>query len=231
MDPEEYAKKKRQVYSDEIPSLLLKYIKSSRWHNLLDLGCGEGILLQALDSMGFLKGKNIKAVDISETRLNKMIQGNSNIQCYIDSACELNTIETKSIDFLISTQVIEHVPDDEAMIQQIRRIMRPQGFVYLSTIFKKPWAWHFYRCQGKWVLDPTHLREYEKESDLIGLLEKYRFQILENYKSLVLHPLVDPLLRIMKIDDNRLKHSFMKFVRSLKRPVPGYYNWEIVCQS
>ena len=41
------------------------------------------------------------------------------------------------------------------------------GSLYLTTVFKGWYAWYFYRCEGRWTVDPTHLREYRSDAELL----------------------------------------------------------------
>lgn len=43
-----------------------------------------------------------------------------------------------SVDMLISESTIEHTPDAEAVIREMRRVVRPGGFVYISIPFVMP---------------------------------------------------------------------------------------------
>ena len=228
--------KRFQFYEKKIPHLLLKYIKLIKWENCLDLGCGDGSLLYALVQNGYLDNKEVYAIDISDSRLNLVRKTNNKFQCFANDACNMKDIADESIDFLFTTQLIEHVPDDEKMIKEIHRVLRKNGYMYLSTIFRKWYGWYFYRCNGKWVLDPTHLREYTENNQLIGNFRKYNFDLVESKKSLMWRPMLDFIFRrmifkIIKPKRNIYENRFLKLLRNFKFPLLGYYNWEIVCRK
>jgi 2-polyprenyl-3-methyl-5-hydroxy-6-metoxy-1,4-benzoquinol methylase len=175
MDIEKYSEIGPQFYATEIPGLLNKYLEQDNWQSYLDCGCGDGSLLYALKVNGFLKRKNIFAIDLSKNRINLVKKIDSSINAFVDSAEELKAIKNESIDFLVSTQVIEHV-DDKKMINEIYRVLKNDGIAYLSTVHKKWYGWYFYRNNGKWVLDPTHLREYSDDRQLFNLIAKDKFE-------------------------------------------------------
>jgi len=137
MDVEEYSNRVIQFYSDQIPSLLNEYLESINWRSYLDVGCGDGQLLYALSRKGFFQDKYVYAADMSKNRISRIRKINDSIQGYINDACDLKDIHDQSIDFLVSTQVIEHVPDDEKMIREAQRVMTHDGHFYLTTVFKK----------------------------------------------------------------------------------------------
>ena len=149
------------------------------------------------------------------------------LNCVIGSACEV-PVADKSIDVFVSTQVIEHVPDDVAMANEMYRVLSDRGTVYLSTVFKKPYGWYFYRNNGKWVLDPTHVREYS-DHNLLNILEDAGFRIVETRKTLDSRPLMDAIVRRLHLGRNLYRNRMFKFFRRFTVPIPGYYNWEIVC--
>lgn len=52
-------------------------------------------------------------------------------------------IQTGSVDIALSSNVLEHVPEPEAMADELVRITRPGGLVYLSwTPWLSPWGGH-----------------------------------------------------------------------------------------
>lgn len=228
MDIEYYARTSPQYYSKYVPRLLEQYLlKNNGRVNYLDCGCGDGALLYALKSRGLLIHKKVFAVDFSTTRVNIAKNIDEKMTVVVDNAETLETIDDASIDFFVSTQVVEHI-DDIKMIAAIKRTVRSDGIIYISTVFKKWYGWYFYRCNGKWVLDPTHLREYTSDEELLSLFDD-DFSLLENNKTLYWFPLVDYFLK--RIDKKRIFYRHNKLVdvlRTIKIPILGYYDWEIV---
>jgi hypothetical protein len=49
------------------------------------------------------------------------------------------------------------------------KLTKPSGFIYISSVIKKPWAVYKYRNKGKFVLDPTHEREYKDKEEFSSL--------------------------------------------------------------
>lgn len=230
MDIEEYSKY-TNYYSDEVPELLWKYMNKHSFETYLDLGCGDGSLLYAINKREGFKGKKVHAVDLSQNRINLCKEISPEFNCQVGSACDIQHIGDNEIHFIASTQVIEHVPDDEDMIKEIKRVTHGEPTVYISTVFKKWYAWYFYRCNGKWALDPTHIREYTKDSQLLDKLEKHGFEILENKKTLIKYSISNFILRRIGYKKNKIDSKFVKILSFLKIPIIGYYNWEIVCRK
>lgn len=230
MDIEDYSKYKKFYYGDGVPELLAKYLNKIEWKNFLDLGCGDGLLLKALDRLGYLKNKNVYAVDLSQERIALTKNINKNFICSVSDACNITTIKDHSIDFLVASQLIEHVSDDEKMIGEINRILSKDGIVYLATNFKKWYGWYFYRNNGMWRLDPTHTREYSKDSQLLNILNKYNFEVIEIKKTQTRRSVRDFILKRLGADVYAYKNNFLNFLPVLGVPILGYYEWEIVFQ-
>ncbi|MCX6723778.1 MAG: glycosyltransferase [Candidatus Staskawiczbacteria bacterium] len=229
MDIEEYAKY-RQFYMDRAPKLFLEYFDKASPDTFLDLGCGDGSLLYALNKKGYLKGKKVYAVDLSRNRIELVKKINKDIICSVEDACNVKSLGSDSVNFISSVQLIEHVESDEDLVKEVCRMLSENGIVYLSTVFKKWYGWYFYKCNGRWALDPTHLREYTKESQLLDVLRKYNLEVIENRKTLTYRSVINFILKKIGAEKNIFASSFfMRLARNIKIPIFGYYNWEIVC--
>jgi 2-polyprenyl-3-methyl-5-hydroxy-6-metoxy-1,4-benzoquinol methylase len=231
MNIEQYSKKFIHYYHLEIPRLLQKYLAGSKGNAFCDLGCGDGSLLYALNENGYFKDKVVFALDASEERINVAKQINPAFKCFKDDVCAIKNLQSQSIDFTVSTQVIEHIPDEECMIREIKRILKKDGLVYLTTVFKKRYGWYFYRCNGKWTIDPTHLREYTDDKPLLQLFHKYGFDILENKMTLLWFPLFDFILKRIGLDRKIYLKKVFHVLRQIKIPIIGYYSWEMVLKN
>jgi SAM-dependent methyltransferase len=83
-------------------------------------------------------------------------------------------IADQSIDVVLCTQVIEHIPDPQAVVQEIHRILRPGGSLILSvpSIFPQhgsPGDYWRYMPQGlEWLLQDFQTVKVEGESGSVG---------------------------------------------------------------
>lgn len=232
MGIEEYAKSLPQYYAGTLPETLTKYLAKSKFKTLLDCGCGDGSLLFALKQKGYFKNRNIYGIDLSRNRINLVKKIDPNINALVDDAETLSKIKNNSIDFFIATHVVEHV-DDKKMMKAVERVVKKDGTIYLATIFKKWYGWYYYRKDGKWVMDLTHLREYMRDEELLDLIDKSNFKILEIKKTQLHFPVIDFLVRRLFLKNREifLTNFFFKTLRRIKIPVIGYYNWEIVLRK
>jgi len=227
--PKEYSDR-IQFFAERVSPLLEEALGENDWKNILDLGCGDGALLDTLNKKGYFENKTVYAMDMSEQRIDSARSISDDIHCTVGDASNTG-LEDGSLDFLISDQVIEHVDNDEDMILEIRRIMAKNGTVYLGTIFKKSYGWYFYRCNGKWTIDPTHVREYTKDNQLLDLLTKHGLEIIKIKKTMESRSFLDAFLRRLGFGSRVYEMRGLKFLRRLRIPIPGYFNWEILCKK
>lgn len=94
---------------------------------VLDIGCGN-------KPYEVLFSKNIEkylGCDIVQSSLEK-----------VDIICEAHNVplESGSVDTVLCTQVIEHVPDHNKLIQEIHRLLKMNGCLILSG----PMYWHIH---------------------------------------------------------------------------------------
>lgn len=228
----DYSEYLPQYYGTSVPKLLEKYLNFVTFKSFLDLGCGDGALLHALKNAGYFRNRKIYAIDLSPTSIDLVHKIDKKINAYVDNAERIDNIKSNSIDFLVSTHVVEHV-DDKKMLRAVDRVTKKNSTVYIGTVFKKWYGWYYYRRNGKWVMDMTHLREYDKDAQLTELIDKKKFKIIESRKTLLWFPAIDFLLRRLFIKNRKLfvDQPIFSMIRKLKVPIPGYYNWEIVLKK
>ena len=176
---QDYSKKHVHFYTIMKCSLLQQILleKSRRGHfSVLDLGCGDGRLLFSLQFQGLLKKVNrVVGVDISEARIERLAENVGGVTGLVSDACDVEELDDRSFDVIICSQLIEHVPNDHALLREIRRLLKEDGWAYISSVIKKPYGFWLYRHDGQFRLDPTHVREYPSKDFFLLLLESEGF--------------------------------------------------------
>ncbi len=198
---------------------------------LADLGCGDGPLFAALARTGVIAetGPPVYAVDLETERLARVSARFPWIRTVVASADEVPEIADGALDAVVSTMVMEHVPDERAYLAEIRRVLREGGRAYLTTVFKKQWAWYFRKRDGESVLDTSHLREYTNLAAFRALVTRSGLKMLALERNRLWFPLLDPLL--FRIGGRlRDRHALLRLLRAVKVPIPGYYALEVVVE-
>ncbi len=96
---------------------------------LLDLGCSDGRWTQPLAERvraGRVLGVELSAPDAGEAR-------KRGIEVAEHDLAQPLPYDDASIDVVHSNQVIEHLPGTDHFLREIRRVVRPDGYVLLST--------------------------------------------------------------------------------------------------
>lgn len=209
MNIESYARKFPKTRPANILNQNLEIIRNlASDANILDMGCAEGGTVQWLRTI-FGKKYSYYGVDLSEVRINKAKElGVNDAAFFVDNAESLH-FNNEMFDFVICSQVIEHVPDEAKMLNEISRVLKKEGHFQLDTVYKRKWAFYFRRSPSGWALDPTHLREYTSVESLTS-------KFPDSLEITDIH-LEKCLFRLNSI-------RFLSFVPdSIKIRIPGYY--------
>ena len=131
---------------------------------ILDIGCGGGILAEALAH----HGAQVTAIDMADASLSvaKLHQLGSNLE--IDyrqiSAEDLAQKESQNYDIITCLEMLEHVPDPASIVKSCFKLIKPGGLVFFSTINRNPKSYLFAIFGAEYVLNllPRGTHEYAK---------------------------------------------------------------------
>jgi SAM-dependent methyltransferase len=226
---EEYTETALHFEATRLPRLLARHLPTGPLA-LADLGCGDGPLFAALEGGGFIApSRPVYAVDLAPARLRRVAARFPWIETLESPAEAVPQIADGALDFVISTMVLEHVPNEEAYLAEIERILRPGAMAYVTTVYKKPWAWYFRKREGEPVLDPSHLREYTDVEVVRALVTAAGLRVVALECRLLWFPLLDPLL-FRAGRGLATRRTLLRVLRAPKVPIPGYYGLELVIE-
>jgi 2-polyprenyl-6-hydroxyphenyl methylase/3-demethylubiquinone-9 3-methyltransferase len=109
--------------------------------NILDVGCGGGILSEALhDFGGIVTGIDAAGPGIEVAKVHAK-ENNKNISYFEKTAEVLNEECSESFDIVTCLEVLEHVPDPKNLVKTCVSLLKPGGTLFLSTINRNPRSW------------------------------------------------------------------------------------------
>jgi 2-polyprenyl-6-hydroxyphenyl methylase/3-demethylubiquinone-9 3-methyltransferase len=149
--------------------------------NVLEVGCGGGILSEEIAKLGF----NITGIDPSLSSLNAAIQHSklANLEINYEAASGENLpFQSGSFDVVLCCDVLEHVQDLPAVVSEISRVLKNGGvFIYDTfnrTYMSKISAIKILQEWKRWAIMPPNLHVWEmfiRPSEMVALLKKNNF--------------------------------------------------------
>ena len=234
-DLSSYTREHRHFYSDTLQPLLLETATDNPGGVVAELGAGDGSILWALEERGLL-GEVAYAVDLSAERVARAEQVSPKIRGVVADATHVDELPDGAVDGVLVSQVIEHLDDDRALAPEIARLLKPGGWWYVGTIVRGRRAWWIYRVDGTWQVDPTHVREYRSEGELLSALAHPELRVGHVRTTPLRFPVLDLALRAAAavrilshdaISSVYARRPSLAHARRLRIRVPGYRLLEV----
>ncbi|HRN07392.1 MAG TPA: bifunctional 2-polyprenyl-6-hydroxyphenol methylase/3-demethylubiquinol 3-O-methyltransferase UbiG [Ottowia sp.] len=132
---------------------------------VLDVGCGGGILADAMAR----KGADVLGIDLAEkslkvAQLHALEAGTSHITYRLVAAEALAAEMPDHFDVVTCMEMLEHVPDPASAVQACARLAKPGGWVFFSTINRNPKSFLMAILGAEYVLNlvPRGTHEYAR---------------------------------------------------------------------
>jgi 2-polyprenyl-6-hydroxyphenyl methylase/3-demethylubiquinone-9 3-methyltransferase len=135
-----------------------------RGKRVLDIGCGGGLLSEAMAQAGaHVTGIDLAPATIEVAQLHALTT-NHKIDYIRQSAEEHATLATAPYDVVVCMEMLEHVPDPPSVLRAIRSLLRPQGHTFLSTLNRNAKSFLLAIVGAEYVLNllPKGTHTYER---------------------------------------------------------------------
>ena len=187
----------------------IKLLENSK-ENFLEIGCGNGFMLQEALRLGF---KNVKGIEPSKDAISF---ADNEVKNFIQHGIfDENQIENEKYDLVFIAMIIEHVVDSNKFLESIYKVLKPGGMVicvchnerhFLAKILKEKHP----------IINDEHVAVFnDKALNLIFKKNKFldiKVRNLKNYYSLSYWLKMMPIPIIIK---NLLNKTIMLFFKKL----------------
>ena len=144
--------------------------------NILDIGCGGGLLSEPMSRMG----ANVTGIDASDKNIKiaKLHSQKNKLKInYYCSSPEKLKIK-KKFDVILNMEIVEHVEDIDFFLKSCSKLLKKNGIMFVATINKTLKSYVFAIVGAEYVLRwlPIGTHEWEKfvkPEDLKKILMKY----------------------------------------------------------
>ena len=151
----------------EINPLRLDYIDRTaqlRDKHVLDVGCGGGILAEAMAQ----RGAHVTGIDLAEKPLKvaqlHLRESGAEVDYRLISAEALAEEMPERFDVVTCMEMLEHVPDPATTVAACARLLKPGGWAFFATINRNPKSYLFAIVGAEYILRllPRGTHDYEK---------------------------------------------------------------------
>jgi len=148
--------------------------------NILDIGCGGGLLSEPMSRMG----ANVTGIDASDKNIKvaKLHAKKNKLKInYLCLSPEKLKIK-KKFDVILNMEIVEHVEDIDFFLKSCSNLLKKDGLMFVATINKTLKSYIFAIVGAEYVLRwlPIGTHEWEKfvkPEDLKVILMKYNLYL------------------------------------------------------
>jgi 2-polyprenyl-6-hydroxyphenyl methylase/3-demethylubiquinone-9 3-methyltransferase len=165
-----------------------------RGARIVDVGCGGGLLSEALARAGALvTGVDLASQVVEVARLH-LHESQLTVDYRVQSSADLAAAEPATFDAVCCMELIEHVPDPAALVADLAAMLKPGGWLFMSTLNRTPVAFAAAILGAEYLMrllprGTHHYAQFLKPSELSRLLRAQDLEV-ENVCGLGYNPLL-----------------------------------------
>ncbi len=175
---------------------------------ILDVGCGGGILSESLAKLG----AEVTGIDMGTEPLNiaklHALETATKVRYEKITAEEKAEQMPESFDVVTCMEMLEHVPDPQSIVKACSALVKPQGYVFFSTLNKtlKSYLLAIIAAEKLFKIVPDGTHDHDKfirPSQLIAWAEQHNLKCIDA-TGIHYNPVTENHKLIDKLDVNYL---------------------------
>ena len=204
---------------------------------VIDLGCGPAVQLCQIAQLNpeiEFHGIDLSATMLEQARQNVGALGLKNVHFTLGDITKLDFLQDASVDGIISTVALHHLPTHEHLRQtfhEINRVLRPDGALYLVDFGRLKLLKSVIYFAYQNAAHQPHLFTLDYERSLRAAFEFEDFQRMASIelpgRANVIGTFMVPMLVLVKTDDKPIDSGLRNRLKSAARAMPRRYQSDL----
>ena len=165
----------------EMEKRLLPHIDKERYdsYNILEIGCGPNGINNYINRGNRYGLDPLEKFYRSNETLTKL--RDPRVQ-YLEGAGERIPFEEDFYDLVISDNVLDHVYDTHVVMNEVFRVLKPGGFLYLIVNLRTRFGTNIHKILSKLMIDKGHPHSYDVLT-IRKLIGRFQLSLLSEWIS------------------------------------------------
>ncbi len=161
----------RRVFEKQFQDRLYEVKRFHPSGDLIEIGCAYGFFLTVAQENYRARGFDIAAGPVAHAR--EHLGVDAYCADFVDAA-----LEPESVDVVVMWDTIEHLPRPDLTIDKVVRVLRPGGFLLLTTGDIESLMARMRREKWRLIHPPTHIHYFSRRT-MRGMLERVGLRVVE----------------------------------------------------
>lgn len=151
---------------------------------VLDVGCGAGVLSEALAKAG----AEVTAIDLAQEAIEvgklHLYESGLKINYLVQSVEDFASENNEAFDVVVCMELLEHVPEPQSVVDSCSKVLKSEGMLFLSTLNRSAKSMMFGIFAAEHVLNLVpkgthHYSQFIRPSELVAGVEKSGLQVID----------------------------------------------------
>jgi 2-polyprenyl-6-hydroxyphenyl methylase/3-demethylubiquinone-9 3-methyltransferase len=148
--------------------------------NLLDVGCGGGLIAEPMTRLG----AKVTGIDASEKNINVAKFHAEQMNLKINYLCATPEKLDEQFDVILCLEIIEHVADVDLFIKSCAKLLKKNGIIFFATLNRTAKSFLFAIVGAEYILNwlpkGTHdWNKFLKPNEIISASANYQLTLKE----------------------------------------------------